>query len=727
MTKAFSLLDQSEWLTDRGIGLLRIMSGLFFLLPGIFKIFMPADFLAMATDYPVWLQPHVDWLFPVVIAAEIIGGLMLIVGFNVRLAVLPLVVIAIGAGLLVAVNDHGSSLRPLGLYTHLMAAGLYLSIFFLGGGSWTKGQRYNLLQWLAERPAGYFQGLAHTVVSGAGKNFGVILIRISVAIPFIAAFVLGVQAGDYSAVLFENSFLRYGLLTLSLLGGIALIVGFRKRTVGWLLAALTLVHLVGIGIPDTANSQIGLINLLFHALIIAAVISMRLMDFGSELEVEHILSLDKRSVVVIGGGFAGTQLVKKLEKQLSDEWQVVLVSEENYTTFNPMLAEIVGASVLPSHVIAPIRRMVRKTRFISAKVTKVDTGNRKIYFDGEERQGTIAYDHLVFAFGTRANLDIIPGMREHAMPFKLLGDALKVRNRIIAQMEKAEQETDPELRKFLGHFIVVGAGFSGVEVGGAIQDFIRASQKHYPRLHDADLKVSIIHREAIPLQELPASLGRSSLAKMSKRGINMVMEAGVNSVDDRGVVISEEERIDGATVICTIGTRPNPLIDTLDVEKDRGRILVDPDMSLVGRDELWAIGDCAIIPNAKDQSMAPPTAQFAIREGVQLANNIASAIKGEPTRPFNYKSKGSMATIGHLNGVAELFGIIRLGGFPAWLVWRAFYLMLMPTLAKKTRIFFEWTWSMLFSPDIINLRFTTTQQASGLRRENQQPEDEELK
>lgn len=371
--------------------------------------------------------------------------------------------------------------------------------------------------------------------------------------------------------------------------------------------------------------------------------------------------------------------------------------------------------------------MVRKTRFISAKVTKVDTDNRKIYFDGEERQGTIAYDHLVFAFGTRANLDIISGMREHAMPFKLLGDALKVRNRIIAQMEKAEQETDPELRKFLGHFIVVGAGFSGVEVGGAIQDFIRASQKHYPRLHDADLKVSIIHREAIPLQELPASLGRSSLAKMSKRGINMVMEAGVNSVDDRGVVISEEERIDGATVICTIGTRPNPLIDTLDVEKDRGRILVDPDMSLVGRDELWAIGDCAIIPNAKDQSMAPPTAQFAIREGVQLANNIASAIKGEPTRPFNYKSKGSMATIGHLNGVAELFGIIRLGGFPAWLVWRAFYLMLMPTLAKKTRIFFEWTWSMLFSPDIINLRFTTTQQASGLRRENQQPEDEELK
>ncbi|MFK7853347.1 MAG: NAD(P)/FAD-dependent oxidoreductase, partial [Granulosicoccus sp.] len=311
----------------------------------------------------------------------------------------------------------------------------------------------------------------------------------------------------------------------------------------------------------------------------------------------------------------------------------------------------------------------------------------------------------------------VPGMREHAMPFKLLGDALKVRNRVIEQMEKADQESDSDRRRFMGHFIVVGAGFSGVEVGGAIQDFIRSSQKHYPRLHDADLKVSIVHRNQIPLQELPESLGKTSLARMSERGINMVMKSGVNLVDANGIETSDGGRIDGATVICTIGTQPNPLIDTLDVEKNRGKLVVDPDMSLTQHGNVWAIGDCAVIPNAHDQSTAPPTAQFAIREGQQLADNIKSAINGQSLKAFKYESKGSMATIGHLTGVADLFGMVRLAGFPAWLVWRAFYLMLMPTFAKKTRIFFEWTWSMLFSPDIINLRFTTTEQASGLRKD----------
>jgi NADH dehydrogenase len=713
------LLDQSERLTDRGIALLRIASGVFFLLPGIFKIVMPADFLAMTTGFPDWLQPHIGWLFTLVIVTEVLGGLMLIVGFNVRLAVVPLVLVTVVAEALVVINDHGSSLRLLSVCTHYMGAGLYASMLLLGSGGWSFGKRGSVLHWLAARPEGRLQRLAHNAVSGASRNLGLQIIRASVAIPFIAAFILGNQAGAYQDALFDNAMLRSVALTTSLLGGLALIIGFQSRAVGWLLALLALVHLIFVGLPDTGASQIGFINILFHLLIIAAVVSLRLMEFGSALEVEHILSQDKRNVVVIGGGFAGTQLVRTLEKQLPADWQTVLISEENYTTFNPMLAEVVGASVLPSHVIAPIRRMVRRTRFISAKVTQVDTQHRRVHFDGEERSGVIGFEHLVFAFGTRANVDLVPGMREHAMPFKLLGDALRVRNRVIAQMEKADQESDAVRRRFMGHFIVVGAGFSGVEVGGAIQDFIRSSQKHYPRLHDDDLKVSIIHRKALPLQELPESLGVSSLARMNKRGINMVMEAGVDAVDARGVKTSDGDRIDGATVICTIGTQPNPLIDTLDVAKQRGRIVVDADMSVAEHKGLWAIGDCALIPNAHDQSSAPPTAQFAIREGQQVAHNIAAAINGRPTRVFSYKSKGSMATIGHLTGVAELFGMVRLGGFPAWLVWRAFYLSLMPTFAKRTRIFFEWTWSMLFSPDIINLRFTTTQQASGLRRESE--------
>ena len=700
-----TILDRSVKHTDTGVALLRIAAGIFFLIPGIFKLMMPEDFLAMMVDFPAILQPHLPWLFNVVIIAEVLGGIMLLIGWNIRLAVPALVIITLVAESLVVVNDTNSSIRMLSLVAHFMGAGLYSAMFFLGSGRWSIGRGKSIVHWMARQDFGAVSKAAHKVVSGAGKNLGVLLIRVSVALPFIAYLFLD------DKILPDNTWLSAILLALSLIGGLSLITGFQIKSVSWMLVALTVLHLVVVAIPDTSASKIGLINILFHLLIISAVIALRLINFGSDLEVEHILSLDKKNVVVIGGGFAGTQLVRKLERKLSNDWQVVLVSEENYTTFNPMLAEVVGASVLPSHVIAPIRRMVQKTRFISARATSVDINAKTVHFEGEDRSGSIEYEHLVFSFGSRANLDIIPGMQQHAMPFKLLGDALKLRNRVIEQMEKAELEEDPVKRRWMGHFIVIGAGFSGVEVGGAIQDFILASHKHYPRLHDNDLKVSIIHRGELPLEELDPQLGKHVLEQMPKRGVNLVLETAVSEVDAMGVVTDTQGRIEGASIICTIGTKSNPLIEEMDVPNDRGRLLVEADMSLQGHADIWAIGDCALIPNADDGKLSPPTAQYAIREGQQLADNIARSVRGEETQPFNYKSKGSMATIGHLNGVAEMFGSIRLGGFPAWLVWRGFYLMLMPTLAKKTRILFEWTWSMLFSPDIINLRFTTTDQA----------------
>lgn len=717
MAEDQTLLDRSEKLTDTGVGLLRISSGLFFLIPGIFKLLMPDDFLAMTVDFPDLLQPHLPWLFNAVIAAEILGGVLLIIGWNIRLAVPALVIITLVAEALVVVNDTNSSIRLLSLFAHFMGAGLYTAMFFLGSGRWAIGRGKSFVHWLARHNYGVFSSVAHDVTSGAGKNVGVFLIRASVALPFLASFLLGIGDQAYNMVLPDNEWLSALLLALSLIGGLSLLTGFQINNISWMLVALTLLHLIAVGIPDISASKIGFINILFHLLIISAVVSLRLIRFGSDLEVEHILSLDKKNVVVIGGGFAGTQLVRKLESKLSDDWQVVLLSEENYTTFNPMLAEVVGASVLPSHVIAPIRRMVRKTRFISARATSVDIDARTVHFEGEDRSGSIGYEHLVFSFGSRANLDLVPGMQQHAMPFKLLGDALKLRNRVIEQMEKAELEEDPKKRQWMGHFIIIGAGFSGVEVGGAIQDFILASHKHYPRLHDNDLKVTIIHRRDLPLQEMDPVLGKHVLKQMPKRGVNLVLNTGVSEVDEMGVVTNTQDRIDGATTICTIGTKPNPLIEQMNVPTQRGRLLVDSDMSLQGHSTIWAIGDCALVPNEHDGQTSPPTAQFAIREGQQLAKNIALAVRGEKPRPFNYKSKGSMATIGHLNGVAEMFGFIHLGGFPAWLMWRAFYLSLMPTVAKKTRIFFEWTWSMLFSPDIINLRFTTTDQADMTRKE----------
>ncbi len=704
MTTEMKLQDRSDRSTDTGIAILRVAGGLFFLLPGLYKLFNPDLFMQMLGATQPVLQSQ--FLVYLVMVGEIAGGILLIIGWNVRLAAIPLIVITLVAETLVVVHDTGSRLQSLSLVMHVMGIGLFLGIVLLGRGRSAIPDKLNVLKNLAQRHR-RISAISLWLFSGTGRNYGIALVRFSIALPFIFAFIFGIFDNDYAQLLSSNRWICLPLLLVSLLGGIALIAGINSPIVNITLAALVVLHFFVAGLADMADSYIGLINLLFHALVLASVLALRSLSFGSDLDIEHILSTDKKNVVIVGAGFAGTQAARRMERILPPDHQVVLISEENYMTFNPMLAEVVGASVLPSHVIAPVRRMLRRSRFISGTVVGVDAEARTVQFSSENEPGTLLYEHLVLTVGARANMEMIPGALEHALPFKLLGDALNLRNRVITQMEKAEMEDDPTRRRWLGHFVVIGGGFSGIELGGAILDFIRASQRHYPRLHDEDLKVTIVHRSELPLPELSPASGRYALKHMSKRGINMMMSTGVDSVDTTGVNLAGGERADGATLISTIGTRPNRLVVNLPFAKERGRLKVEPNMRVVGSERIWSVGDCAGVPNI-DGTMSPPTAQFAVREGRQVADNVVRAIAGEPLQNFTYTAQGSLATIGHLNGVAELFGFIRLGGLSGWFAWRAFYLSLMPTLAKKTRIFFEWTWSMLFSPDIINLRFTTT-------------------
>lgn len=712
-----AILDRSERLTETGIGLLRIAAGMFFLAPGLFNVVAPGDFLVLLEHFPPMTRDYIDGLFVAATTIEVVGGLLLVLGWNARLVLLPLIAVHVVAGILVVRFDTQSDIRLLSLFAHIMGIGLYTALLFLGSGRWSLDGGRDVVSRIAAAGRGGLARITHAMVSGAGRNFGVFLIRASVALPFIAAFFLYTADAAFQRSLPDPAIVALPLFAASLLGGLALLAGFQLNGTGWFLAALTVVHLVFVGLPDSFASQIGFINLLFHGLIFAAVICLRLIRFGSDLEVEHILSLDKKTVVVVGGGFAGTSLAKRLERKLPQNWRVVMISEENYTTFNPMLAEIVGATIMPSHCIAPIRRMLRRTRFIMARVSAVDLDQRTVRFDSDGAKGQIGYDHLVLAFGSRANLAIIPGMQEHAYPFKLLGDALTLRNRVIEQLERAEIETLPDQRRWLGHFVVIGGGFSGVEVAGAIHDFIASSHKHYPQLHDRDLQVSIVHGTDLPIPELAKPLGLHAKTSMTARGIQMYLDCKVERVDERGVEIGDGRRLDAGTIICTIGTKPNALVQDLDIPKDRGRIVVDGTMAVQGHPGLWALGDCAIVPNGFDGRPAAPTAQFAVREGKWLADNINAVIRGDMPRPFAYKPKGSMATIGHLNGVADL-GFMRLTGFPAWIVWRGFYLSLMPTVAKKVKIFFEWTWSMLFSADIVDLRFTRTADVDRARTED---------
>ncbi len=412
------------------------------------------------------------------------------------------------------------------------------------------------------------------------------------------------------------------------------------------------------------------------------------------------------SLVILGGGFAGTTLARRLESRLPANWDMTLVSQENCITYHPLLAEVVGASMLPGHVVAPIRQMVKTTRFCMADVTEIDFDRRELRYVGEG-SGVIPYDQLVLACGMTINLDVLPGMAEHSLPLKTTGDALFLRNRILVRMEQAEMQGDPVRRRWLTTFIVVGAGFSGVEVAGEISDFVRSSLRYYPKIVGQDCRVILLHGGDRILPELPAGLAEFALTKMQKRGIDIHLNTLVSRGDEQGVELQSGERIDGGTIIGTVGTAPIEMIERLSLPKQRGRIETAADMSVPGYPGVWAIGDCAAVVNAHDGQLSPPTAQFATRQAEQLAENLLRSLRGDPPRPFSYTSRGQFATIGHQRAVAEVFGVRR-SGLMAWVLRRGVYLANFPTLARKVRVLVEWIWTCLFPPDIAHLSFVRT-------------------
>ena len=415
-----------------------------------------------------------------------------------------------------------------------------------------------------------------------------------------------------------------------------------------------------------------------------------------------------KTIAIVGGGFAGTALMRALDGKLPSDYELLMISDESYTTFNPMLPEAVGASVFPEQVVAPIRQMIRSARFVMGQVTAVDPQDRTITCDTLAGVVTQRYEHLVLAFGNRARLDLLPGLAEHGIALKTVGDAMHIRNTVLRRVARIELEPDPAMRRQLGHFVVIGGGFSGVETAGELVDCLRGIRRYYPRVRPDELSVTLLQDQPRLLLELSERLGRAAHASLSSRGVRVRVNTRARCIGERGVMLSTGEFLPGATVISTIGTRPNPLVEHMLVPTERGRIVVDPDLSVKDIPGLWAIGDCALVRNAFDDSTAPTTAQFAVREARCAAGNILAVLESRPTRAFRYRPRGAMAAIGHRKGVAEFFGL-RISGLPAWLLWRAYYLSQMPTLGRKVRIFVEWTWGMFFPNDITHLRFTRSQ------------------
>jgi len=422
--------------------------------------------------------------------------------------------------------------------------------------------------------------------------------------------------------------------------------------------------------------------------------------------------MTSKRLVIVGGGFAGVTLAQRLERILPNDVDLVLLSSENHFVFTPLLAETAGREISPLHVVVPGRQMVRRTQWLTAEVTEIDRASNIVrYISHGGQRGEIGYDQLALACGSVVDFNTVPGLAEHAYPLRTLGDAVFLSNDLIGRLEEASVRPNMAERQRLLTVVVIGGGFSGVEISGALNELMERTRRYYPQLHDVVPRIILLQLGERILPEFgAASLSEYALKKLRTNGIDVRLNVAANEVTSQEVITTTGERITAGTVICTVGNASNPILQTLGLPLERGRVKTEPDMRVVGCENVWSLGDNALVPNALTGKPSPPTAQFATRQATQLANNLASVLNNRPTRPFSFKPLGIMASIGRHNAVAEVLGL-RLSGFIAWIFWRTVYLSKMPTFTRKLEVAMDWARSILFPPNVVQLQLTRTMKA----------------
>jgi NADH:ubiquinone reductase (H+-translocating) len=410
-------------------------------------------------------------------------------------------------------------------------------------------------------------------------------------------------------------------------------------------------------------------------------------------------------IVIAGGGFAGLYAAMHFEKRLARraDVEVTLISRENFILFTPMLHEVAAGDLYPGDIVNPLRRILRHVRFIEADVDAIDLYARRVHCAGgvADQELEFEFDHLLLTLGSETNFFNMYGVRDWSVTMKSLSDAALLRNRMVALLEEASLQSDEAARRQLLTFVTAGGGFSGTETTGAVNDFVRETVGYYPQLREELIRLVVVHPGNFILPELGEELGRYAERKLRERKVEVIKGPRVANYDGAVVTLSDGTSIPTATLIWTAGVKPSPVIASLPCQKERGRLLVNEDMSVPGVSGLWAAGDCAAIPDVKSGTgkFYPPTAQHALREGVVIAKNIEATILGRLPKPFRFKMLGMLASIGHHTGVAMVFGI-KFSGFIAWWFWRSVYLMKLPRLAKKLRVMSSWTLDIFFGQEI---------------------------
>jgi NADH dehydrogenase len=415
----------------------------------------------------------------------------------------------------------------------------------------------------------------------------------------------------------------------------------------------------------------------------------------------------KQRILILGGGFGGAYAARQLEKRLrgARDVELMLVARENFVLFTPMLHEVAGGDVAVTDIVQPLRKMLRHTRVAIGDVETIDLEKRsvRVKHAGMPQALEVAYDQLVLALGAVTNFHQTPGLAEHALTMKTLGDAILVRNRIIDALEVADNLTDPVERRAGLTVVVAGAGFAGVETIGAVNDLLREAMKFYPRLSQEMLRVVLVDPGDHILPELGVSLGHYAQDGLARRGVEVHLRTRVAGYDGREVTLHDGTKIATRMLIWTAGITPPPLLSRLPCATQGGRIVTTACLEVEGWPGVWALGDCALVPDVLAPGrFCPPTAQHATRQAGVLASNIAGALRGQAPQPFRFKIIGLLATIGRRTGVAQILGF-RFSGIVAWWLWRGIYLAKLPGVQKRLRVALDWALDLVFSKDLVQL------------------------